>query len=131
VGYDARAGDAAVRAGARLFESPALPDHPDLAAYAIVRPSQLDPDPGTPRYAEQWVVDLEPAQVESYGVLLDAIIGTARRHGHRAEDVACEVLSTANAARARAGCARSRPVPCHAEGGVVRPGDVLVRERPA
>ena len=92
--YDARAGDAAVRAGARLFESPALPDHPDLAAYAMVRPSQLDPDPGTPRYAEQWVVDLEPAQVESYGVLLDAIIRTARRHGHRAEDVVCEVLST-------------------------------------
>jgi 4-alpha-glucanotransferase len=92
--YDARPGDAAVRAGARLFESPALPDHPDLAAFAIVRPHQLTTDPATPRYAEEWVVDLEPAQVEAYGVLLDAIIRTARRHGHGAEDVACEVLST-------------------------------------
>jgi 4-alpha-glucanotransferase len=92
--YAPRAGDAAVRAGARLFESPALPDHPDLAALAIARPSQLNPDPRTPRYGEEWVVDLDAAQVESYAVLLDAIIATARRHGRRVDDVACEVLST-------------------------------------
>ena len=34
--------------GARLFSSPDLPDHPDLAAYAIARPDQLDFD--VPRY---------------------------------------------------------------------------------
>ncbi len=94
--YDARSGDGAraVRAGARLFESPALPDHPELAAFAIVRPDQLNPDPGTPRYADDWVTQLEPSQVRAYGVLLDAVVETARRHDHRAEDLACEVLST-------------------------------------
>jgi 4-alpha-glucanotransferase len=94
--YDARAGDdaAAVRAGARLFESPALPDHPELAAFAIARSSQLNPDPRTPRYADDWVTDLDPAQVRSYGTLLDAIVATAHRHGRRTEDVVCEVLST-------------------------------------
>ena len=94
--YDAGAGDdgAAVRAGARLFESPTLPDHPKLASLAIARPSQLNPDPRTPRYADDWVTDLDAAQVRSYGTLLDLIVAAARRHARRAEDVACEVLST-------------------------------------
>lgn len=93
--YDAR-GDAAraVRTGARLFESPALPDHPDLAAFAIVRQDQLDPDPATARHADDWVTYLEPAQVESYAVLLDAVAAAARRHGCPADSVVCEVLST-------------------------------------
>ena len=84
----------AVQAGARLFESPALPDHPALAPFAIVRPAQLNPDPRIPPYADDWVIDLEPAQVASYGVLLDAIIAAARRHGQEADAVVCEVLST-------------------------------------
>ncbi len=94
--YDTRRGDdaRAVREGARLFESPALPDHPELAALARVRPAQLNPAPGTPRYADDWVVDLEPAQVRAYGVLLEAAVTAARRRGRGAEDVACEVLST-------------------------------------
>ena len=94
--YDARTNDhgRAVRMGARLFESPALPDHPELAAYAIARPDQLNPDPTTPRHADDLVVALEPEQVRRYGILLDVVIATARAHGRGPEDVACEVLST-------------------------------------
>ncbi len=40
------------------------------------------------------MIDLEPEQVRSYGVLVDAVVAAARRHGRRADDVACEVLST-------------------------------------
>jgi len=94
--YDASTSDdaKAVQAGARLFESPALPDHPALARFAIVQATQLNPDPRTPRHADDWVIDLEPEQVRSYGVLLDAIIAAARRHGHETDAVVCEVLST-------------------------------------
>jgi hypothetical protein len=94
--YDARRGDdaCAVKDGARLFESPALPDHPELAAFAIARRDQLNPDPRTPRYADDWVVMLDAEQVERYDVLVDAIVGAARRHGHGPEDVVCEILST-------------------------------------
>jgi 4-alpha-glucanotransferase len=101
--YDARTNDhgRAVRMGARLFESPALPDHPELAAYAIARPDQLNPDPTTPRHADDLVVALEPQQVRRYGILLDVVIATARAHGRGPEDVACEVLSTLPAPLAR------------------------------
>jgi 4-alpha-glucanotransferase len=94
--YDGRRGDdaRAVREGARLFESPALPDHPDLAAFAIARPDQLNRDPSTPRYADEWVVALDAEQVHRYAVLIDAIIGAARRHGGGPEDIVCEILST-------------------------------------
>jgi 4-alpha-glucanotransferase len=94
--YDARLGDdaRAVRDGARLFESPALPDHPALAAFAIARPDQLNPDPRTPRHADAWVVALDGEQVQRYAVLVDAIVEAARRHGHGPGDVVCEVLST-------------------------------------
>ncbi len=94
--YDARSGDdaRAVKTGARLFESPALADHPDLAAYAIARPDQLNPDPGTPRYADDWVVALDPEQVRRYAVLVDVIVAAAHRFGRSTDDVVCEVLST-------------------------------------
>ena len=94
--YDARTGDdaRAVKTGARLFESPALRDHPELAAYAIARPDQLNPDPRTPRYADDWVVALDPGQVRRYAVLVDVIVAAARAQGRGAEDVVCEVLST-------------------------------------
>ena len=107
--YDATTADdaRAVQAGARLFESPALPDHPALAPFAIVRPAQLNPDPRTPRHADDWVIDLEPEQIQSYGVLLDAIIAAARRHGREADAVVCEVLSTLPTPLARVLEARS------------------------
>ena len=94
--YDRSGGDDArgVRAGARLFESPGLPDHPALDRFAIVTRAQLNPDPQTPRWADDWVTHLEPDQVRSYGVLLDEVVAAARRHGRGAEDVVCEVLST-------------------------------------
>jgi len=91
--YDASRADD-VRAGARLFESPGLPDHPTLDQFAIVTRAQLNPDPRTPRWADDWVTDLTADQVRSYAALLDEVIAAARRHGRGAEDVVCEVLST-------------------------------------
>jgi len=81
-----------VRTGARLFDSPDLPDHPRLARFAIARPDQLDRT--LPRYADGWVKELSPAQIERYARVFDALIGTARAHGRRPEDLSCEVLST-------------------------------------
>jgi 4-alpha-glucanotransferase len=82
----------AVQSGARLFESPDLPDHPALAAYAIARAEQLDRT--LPRYADGWVSRLLPEQVERYATIFDRLAATARRHGREARDIACEVLST-------------------------------------
>jgi 4-alpha-glucanotransferase len=94
--YDARAPDAlhAVHRGARLFESPSLSDHPLLARYAIARPEQQNPDPTTRRYADDWVVARDDAQVERYGVQLAVIMAAARAHGRDPSDIICEVLST-------------------------------------
>jgi len=82
----------AVRQGARLFSSPHLPDHPDLARYAIARADQLNA--AVPRYADNWVRALEPGQVDRYALLLDALMSAVRAHGASSEDVPCEVLST-------------------------------------
>ncbi len=84
----------AVQHGARLFASPDLPDHPALARYAIVRREQLNPDPRTPRHADDWVVSLEPEQLERYARSFDVIVAAARRHGREPADLPCEVLST-------------------------------------
>jgi 4-alpha-glucanotransferase len=83
-----------VRHGARLFSSPDLPDHRELARYAIVRPSQLSPDPATPRYDDRWVVDLEPEQVERYARVFDLVVQIARQRGRAEPALFCEVLST-------------------------------------
>jgi 4-alpha-glucanotransferase len=82
----------AVQEGARLFDSPDLPDHPALARYAIVRPDQLRR--GVPRHADDWVAALEPMQVDRYSRLFDVLVDCARRHGRGPEDLPCEVLST-------------------------------------
>src|SRR5262249_57885645 len=42
------------------------------------------------RWADDWVTDLEPDQVRSYAVLLDAVVAAAGG----TENVVCEVLST-------------------------------------
>lgn len=83
---------AAVRAGARLFDSPDLPDHPGLARYAIARPEQLDH--AMPRYADGWVRELDAEQVARYAVLVDAMIASATRAGRDPRDLSFEVLST-------------------------------------
>ncbi len=80
--------DAAVRAGARLFDSPNVPEHPALAALAIARADQIDPT--VPRHADKWVVSLDAEQVERYAVLFDVVMDSARDP----RDVACEILST-------------------------------------
>jgi len=91
--YDRRSPDPlkAVAEGARLFESPDLPDHPALSPLAIARPDQIDR--AKKRYADEWVRSLDPAQVDRYaekiGIVVDEL--TAAGNG----GVACEVLSTA------------------------------------
>ncbi|HVS03635.1 MAG TPA: 4-alpha-glucanotransferase [Thermoanaerobaculia bacterium] len=83
---------AAVQGGARLFASPDLPDHRELAAWAIPRPGQLDR--GQERWADGWVRELDEAQVDRYEVLVAAALKRARRHGRGERDLVCEVLST-------------------------------------
>ncbi len=92
--YRADAADvlAAVQSGARLFSAPDLPDHPELAAYAIARPEQLDRT--QPRHADGWVRSLDDAQVLAYSPVFAAIVAAATSHGRVVEDLLCEVLST-------------------------------------
>ena len=92
--YRADAADllAAVRAGARLFSSPDLPDHPRLAHFAIARAEQLDR--GEVRWADGWVRTLDAAQVDRYAALFAKMVERVRAHGHRVDDLLCEVLST-------------------------------------
>jgi 4-alpha-glucanotransferase len=91
-----RAGEAdpgrAVRAGARLFESPDLPDHPGLARYARVTPEQIDRS--RHRHDDGWVRWLSPAQIDRYAATLLVITEAAMRHGRDPSGLACEVLST-------------------------------------
>lgn len=92
--YDAASADPAeaVRRGARLFESPDLPDHPALARYARVEPEQIDRT--RPRHADDWTRDLRSEQIERYAVWFDLFVELARRSGGGAEDLMVEVLST-------------------------------------
>ena len=92
--YRAEQADAthAVQHGARLFSSPDLPDHPELAPFAIARAEQLDYD--VPRHADGWVAELDEEQEERYAILVDLIVEAADQQGRGTEDIACEVLST-------------------------------------
>jgi 4-alpha-glucanotransferase len=85
---------AAVRAGARLFAAPDLPDHPRLRRFAIAGRASLTRDPAVPRWADDWVVRLSAPQVARYSRLLDVIVDAAHAAGHDTGAVACEVLST-------------------------------------
>jgi len=84
----------AVQHGARLFASPDLPDHPNLARYALASRDQLNPDPATARYADDWVVALTPAEVDRYAILFDELVSVVHRRGGQPQDLVCEVLST-------------------------------------
>lgn len=77
----------AVQGGARLFDSPDLPDHPALGRYAIARPEQLRRD--VPRHDDGWVRELDAGQVARYALLIDTIVEAAA-----GREVLCEVLST-------------------------------------
>ena len=83
---------AAVQAGARLHESPDLADHPALAEHARVRPDQIDR--ARPRHADDWVRDLEPAQIDRYATVFDLVVDAGRAHGVDPGDLVAEVLST-------------------------------------
>jgi 4-alpha-glucanotransferase len=86
----------AIAKGARLFESPDIPgvgDHPDLAAYAIVRSDQIDR--ALPRYADGWVRSIDPEQVGRYAERLTVVVEELAAAGGARSDVMCEVLSTA------------------------------------
>ncbi len=83
---------ASVRAGARLFSSPDLPDHPDLATHAIARPDQLDRS--QPRYADGWVQQLDEEQVSRYAQQFEVIAAACKESGRDVRDLVCEVLST-------------------------------------
>lgn len=76
---------AAVRAGARLHESP---DLPDLARFAIARVDQLDN--GRVRWDDRWVRTLDDGQVDAYARHVDRLVTAFGG----AANVACEVLST-------------------------------------
>lgn len=82
----------AVQHGARLFSSPDLPDHPELAGHAIVSPEQLKRD--RPRYADDWVGSLTTEQEDRYALVMDALMEQVVENGRRKEDILCEVLST-------------------------------------
>ncbi|HEX4448276.1 MAG TPA: 4-alpha-glucanotransferase [Polyangiaceae bacterium] len=80
----------AVAHGARLFESPDLPDHPDLAPYAIARPEQIDRS--AVRHADAWVRSLEPDQIARYAERIAVVVDELAAAG--GGDILCEVLST-------------------------------------
>lgn len=84
----------AVQRGARFFSTPACDEHPGLAAIAIARPADLNPDPATVRWADDWVVRLDSDQIDRYAVLFDVLVATAHERGRGTDDIACEVLST-------------------------------------
>jgi 4-alpha-glucanotransferase len=82
----------AVQHGARLFAAPDLPDHVDLARYAIARPEQLDRE--RPRYADDWERELTAEQEDRYALVMDTLMEQVRAHGRDKADILCEVLST-------------------------------------
>lgn len=92
--YKAGAPDAlrAVQGGARLFSSPDLPDHPELARFSLATAAQINRS--APRYADDWVTSLSPEQVERYAVLFDSVVASSRESGRATSDLVCEVLST-------------------------------------
>ena len=82
----------AVQSGARMFESPDLPDHPALAPLARVRPDQIAR--ARPRYDDAWVAHIDPDQINSYSWAVDILVAEARRRGKGPSDLLVEVLST-------------------------------------
>jgi 4-alpha-glucanotransferase len=120
----------AVQRGARLHESPDLPDHPELAAFARVRPEQLDRS--LPRHHDAWVRELEPDQVAAYAGAIDRIVELARAGGAGPGELMIEVLSTCPrplaAVLARHGLGRYRVTQ---KARVDDPGDVYRSDRAA
>ena len=60
--------------------------------FAIAR--DVAPRPRRLRWADGWVRALDDGEVDRYAALFDRVVDRARRAGHRAGDLLCEVLST-------------------------------------
>ena len=86
---DADPGRAVRERGARLFESPELPE---LAEFAIARVEQIDAS--VPRHADDRVRWLDDAQVERQSILFDVLMEEAAKRGRGAGDIVAEILST-------------------------------------
>ncbi|RJX24890.1 MAG: 4-alpha-glucanotransferase [Desulfurivibrio sp.] len=82
----------AVQQGARLFASPNLADHPELAPFAIARPGQLNP--AARRWDDDWVRQLEPEQIDRYAALFEMVMESARDNCRGVCEISCEILST-------------------------------------
>lgn len=83
----------ATRDGARLFSSPDVAGHPELAPYSIPRPEQIDHT--AQRWADDRVRDLDERQVARYAAILDRVLELAGPVGPGMEPrLVCEVLST-------------------------------------
>lgn len=82
----------AVRDGARLFSVAGLPGHEALSRYDIVREDQIDRK--REPWADDWVRELEPEQVDRYAILFDEVAAAATRADSGSEAILCEVLST-------------------------------------
>ncbi len=92
--YHSETGDDfhAVRSGARLYASPDLPDHPQLAQFSLVSGEQLERK--LPRHADGWVRQLTEEQTREFSLPLRTIVEAAKAHQQPMSHVACEVLST-------------------------------------
>lgn len=84
----------AVQNGARLNCAPNLPDHPELAQFALIGPEQIDTSGRTTRYDDEYVRDLRPEQVERFGAVIETILAHAAERGLPRSAILCEVLST-------------------------------------
>lgn len=84
----------AVQNGARLFESPDIAEHPELARLAIAQRADLNADPTVPRYADNWVVQLSEQQVARYATMIGLIRSRMSGAGFNPDDLICEVLSS-------------------------------------
>lgn len=82
----------AVQQGARLFDSPAVAEHPELARFAIASQSQLNEQVN--RYSDNWVRELRPDQIGKYAVLIDLILERMSAFGFDRSQIICEVLSS-------------------------------------
>jgi 4-alpha-glucanotransferase len=82
----------AVQHGSRLFESPHVDEHPDLARFAIVPPEQLNAH--IPRYGDAWVKNLTDEQIDRFATIIQLIKDRMTAGGFELTDLICEVLSS-------------------------------------
>ena len=82
----------AVQNGARLFESPDVPEHRSLASFAIVAEDTLNAH--IPRYGDAWVAKLSDEQIDRFATIVQLIKDRLLAAGFDARDLICEVLSS-------------------------------------